>query len=158
MNIQPSPRLIGAAVLGLALSLSGCANSRTANYYSPSEAMNEAKVRAGTVEAARPVKIRPDDSELGSLIGAVIGGIAASGNIGKGNGAVVSGVLGATVGGAVGNAVGKDVNTKDGLELVLKLDNGEVIAVVQEADISFAVGQKVRVITRGRVSRVVPAI
>jgi len=66
-------------------------------------------------------------------------------------------VIGATVGGAAGGAIGKDVNAKEGMELVLRMESGEVIAVVQEADIAFVPGQKIRVITRGRVSRVVPA-
>lgn len=116
--------------------------------------MNEARVRNGTVESVRPVKIQ-SDSDIGKIVGAIVGGIAGSG-MGKGNGSAVGAVLGATAGGAVGNAVGKDVNSKDGLEIVLTIDNGETIAIVQEADVVLVPGQKVRVITRGRVSRVVP--
>ncbi|QNM95229.1 hypothetical protein [Chitinimonas koreensis] len=101
------------------------------------------------------MKIR-SDSDLGKIIGAIVGGVAASDNIGRGGGSAVAGVLGATVGGAVGNALGKEVNAKDGVEIVLQMDNDETIAIVQEADVEFVPGQKVRVITRGRVSRVVP--
>jgi outer membrane lipoprotein SlyB len=132
----------------------GCASSRSADVYSASDAMNEARVRNGTVESVRPVKIQ-SDSDIGKIVGAIVGGIAGSG-MGKGNGSAVGAVLGATAGGAVGNAVGKDVNSKDGLEIVLTIDNGETIAIVQEADVVLVPGQKVRVITRGRVSRVVP--
>jgi outer membrane lipoprotein SlyB len=149
-----NPYWLAAAALGLALLLGGCASSRSADVYTPSDAMNESRVRNGTVDSVRSVKIQAD-SDLGKVIGAIVGGIAGS-DMGKGNGSAVGAVLGATVGGAVGNAVGKDVNAKDGLEIVLTLDNGETIAIVQEADVAIVPGQKVRVITRGRVSRVVP--
>lgn len=155
MPTSPINRLFILTTLGLALALGGCASSRSANIYTPSEALNEARVRTGVVDSVRPVSIQTD-SEIGKLVGAVIGGVAAGGNLGKGNGAAISGALGAVVGGAVGNAIGKDANSKEGVELVLQMENGEMIAVVQEADIAFVAGQKVRVITRGRVSRVVP--
>ncbi|HEY9101414.1 hypothetical protein [Chitinimonas sp.] len=156
MNALAPSRLLLACLAGLSLVMTGCASSRSANVYNPSEALNEARVREGTVESIRPVKIQAD-SDIGKIIGAVIGGVAVGGNVGKGNGAVISGVLGAAAGGAAGNAIGKELNSKDGIELVLRMDNGEIIAVVQEADVAFAPGQKIRVITRGRVSRVVPA-
>ncbi|GAB3247440.1 outer membrane lipoprotein [Chitinimonas naiadis] len=156
MNTLTPSRLMIGTIAGITLALAGCASDRSANIYMPSEALNEARVREGMVESIRPVKIQ-SDSEIGKIIGAVIGGVAVGGNVGKGNGSIVSGVLGAAAGGAVGNALGKEANSKDGVELVLKMDNGEVIAVVQESDITFVPGQKIRVITRGRVSRVVPA-
>ncbi|MBV8466749.1 MAG: glycine zipper 2TM domain-containing protein [Burkholderiales bacterium] len=153
--ITKSSVLLLAGVLGLASALGGCASTRSADVYSPSEALNEARVRSGVIESVRPVRIQ-SDSEIGKLVGAIVGGIGGS-DIGQGKGSAVGAVLGATVGSAVGNAVGKEVNTKPGLEIVLTLDSGEVISVVQEADVNLVAGQRVRVITRGRVSRVVPA-
>jgi len=150
-----SPHIVlTAALIGSAALLGGCANDRSANVYTSYEALNEAHVRSGVVESVRPVRIQAD-SEIGKLVGAIVGGIAGS-NMGQGKGSAVGAVVGATVGGAVGNAVDKQANTKDGLEIVLNLDNGEVVAVVQEADVNVVPGQRVRVITRGRVSRVVP--
>ena len=149
-----APKRIAVAVLASAALLSGCANDRSANVYNSSEALNEAHVRSGVVESVRPVRIQAD-SEIGKLVGAIVGGIAGS-NMGQGKGSAVGAVVGATVGGVVGNAVDKQANTKDGIEIVLNLDNGEVVAIVQEADVSVVPGQRVRVITRGRVSRVVP--
>jgi outer membrane lipoprotein SlyB len=35
----------------------------------------------------------------------------------------------------------------NGLEITVKLDNGDVLAVVQENDVLFAVGDRVRVLT-----------
>jgi outer membrane lipoprotein SlyB len=137
------------------MALSGCASSRSADVYTPNEALNEARVRSGVIESVRPVRIQ-SDSELGKLVGAIVGGIGGS-DIGQGKGSAVGAVIGATVGSAVGNAVGKNVNTKDGLEIVLTMDSGEVISIVQEADVDLVAGQRVHVITRGRVSRVVPA-
>ena len=154
MNQTSAPKLVAVALVASAALLGGCANDRSANVYSSSEALNEAHVRSGVVESIRPVRIQAD-SEIGKLVGAIVGGIAGS-NMGQGKGSAVGAVVGATVGGAVGNAVDKQANTKDGIEIVLNLDNGEVVAIVQEADVNVVPGQRVRVITRGRVSRVVP--
>ncbi|PHV11380.1 hypothetical protein [Chitinimonas sp. BJB300] len=155
MILKPEFRCLSAAAVGLLLLLTGCASDRSANVYNPSEAMSESRVRTGVVESVRPVKIQ-SDSDLGKIIGAIIGGVAAGGNVGKGKGSIVSGTIGAAVGGAAGNAIGKQANSKDALEIVLQMDSGEVISIVQEPDVPMAVGQKVRVISQGRVSRVVP--
>ncbi|MGQ5521950.1 hypothetical protein ACUHMQ_01675 [Chitinimonas sp. PSY-7] len=155
MLLKPHFRLLSAVGMGLIALLSGCASDRSANVYTPSEAMSESRVRTGVIESVRPVKIQ-SDSDLGKIMGAVIGGVAAGGNIGKGKGSIVSGTIGAAVGGGAGNAIGKQANSKDALEIVLQMDSGEVISIVQEADVPLAVGQKVRVISQGRTSRVVP--
>lgn len=155
MTLSHTSRLLAATGLSLLVLLTGCASDRSANVYNPNQAMNESRVRTGVVESVRPVKIQAD-SELGKIMGAIIGGVAAGSNIGKGSGAIISGTLGAAVGGAAGNAIGKEANSKEGLEIVLQMDSGEVISIVQEADVALSPGQKVRVITQGRVSRVVP--
>lgn len=138
----------------LAAGLAGCASSRSADVYNANDAMVEAQVRYATVDSVRPVKIQ-SDGEVGKLIGVILGGIAGS-NMGQGKGAAVGAIAGATAGGVVGNAIGKDANSRDGVEIVLTLENGQSIAIVQEADVIVTPGQKVRIITRGRVSRVVP--
>jgi outer membrane lipoprotein SlyB len=46
------------------------------------------------------------------------------------------------------------VMSKEGLEITVKLDNGRMIAVTQEADEQFRVGERVRVLSGGGVTRV----
>ena len=46
------------------------------------------------------------------------------------------------------------VTRKDGVEITVKLDSGRVLAITQAADEEFRVGDRVRVLTGGGVTRV----
>ena len=83
----------------------------------------------------------------------MIGGIAGS-NVGQGKGSTVGTILGAVAGGMAGAAIEEGLMAKDGLEITVKLDNGHVIAVTQEADEQFRSGERVRVLSGGGVTRV----
>jgi outer membrane lipoprotein SlyB len=56
-------------------------------------------------------------------------------------------VVGAIAGAAAGSAVEEGVTRKQGLEITVRLDNGTLLAVVQEADVTFQVGDAVKVLT-----------
>ena len=122
-----------------------CASSRSGEVYSRDQARKTHTVQLGTVEFVNPVKIEGTKSPVGTLAGAAAGGALGS-TIGSGSGKTVATVLGAIAGGVAGSAVEEQVTKKDGLEITVKLDNGEVISVVQEADIPFSVGERVRIL------------
>ena len=127
--------------------LGGCASySRSSGVYNAGEAQTESSVRFAVVESIRQVEIRQRASGVGGLAGAVAGGIA-GGSVGQGRGSGVASVLGAVGGGMVGNAIENSGNLKQGLEITVRLENGELRAIVQEADVSFSVGQPVRLVT-----------
>ena len=46
----------------------------------------------------------------------------------------------------VGQAIEKSLTSETGLQITVKLDNGEVLAIVQGSDESFAPGERVRVL------------
>jgi outer membrane lipoprotein SlyB len=85
-----------------------------------------------------------------------IGGIAGSG-VGGGRGSAVSTVLGVVAGGLAGAALEEGGTRKPGLEIVVRLDSGRLLAVIQEdKGESFQVGERVRLLeSRGeaRISR-----
>jgi outer membrane lipoprotein SlyB len=54
---------------------------------------------------------------------------------------------GAAIGALAGHAAEGKLTKFNGVEITVKLDNGEVIAVVQEADVMFSVEDRVRVLT-----------
>lgn len=83
------------------------------------------------------------------------GGIAGS-TVGQGKGSSVAGVLGAVAGGVAGQAIEEKVTRKDALEITVRLDSGELRAIVQEADADIRPGQRVRLLTSGGVTRVTP--
>jgi outer membrane lipoprotein SlyB len=142
--------------LALALSvflLAGCAGSQSGSSYSREQTRGEMNVRLGVVESVRQVAIEGTKTPVGPLAGGVIGGIAGS-NIGGGRGSTVGAVLGAVAGGVAGQAIESGVTKKNGLEITVKLDNGQLIAVTQEADEQFYPGDRVRVLSGQGATRV----
>ena len=141
---------------GTALS-TGCVESASGNVFSRDEARQAAEIYEGTVVDVREGKIEGDQSGLGTIGGAAMGGVV--GNLfGGGKGNTIATVGGAIAGGLAGNAVEKGVTGQRALQITVQLDvNGKSIQVVQGTDIPFAVGQRVRVVTQpGGHSRVQP--
>jgi outer membrane lipoprotein SlyB len=121
--------------------------------YSRDQARREQSVRTGVVESVREVRIEGTRSGVGATAGAVIGGIAGSG-VGHGRGAQVGSVVGAVAGGVAGQAGEQLATGKTGVEITVRLDSGQLIAVVQEADVAFRPGERVRVLRGGSTTRV----
>ena len=99
-----------------------------------------------TVEKVAAVKIEGTKSALGVVAEGVLGGIVGS-SIGHGAGTALAVAVGALAGGAAGGAVEKGATREDGLEITVRLQDGEGIAVVQEAGENFDVGDTVRVLS-----------
>lgn len=133
--------------------LTGCAPSLSGDVYSRDQARREQSVRFGVVEFVREVLIEGTRSGVGATAGAVVGGIAGS-TVGQGRGSQVGAVVGAVAGGVAGQAGEQAVTRKTGLEITVRLDNGALIAVVQEADQEFRPGDRVRVLRDAGTTRV----
>lgn len=138
----------------LAAGLTGCVVApHSASVYSGRQTQNEQSVRMGTVDAVREVSIAHGSSGTGTMTGAALGGLAGS-NVGDGKGAVAAAIAGAVVGGIIGSNIEADANKRRGLEITVRLDNGELRAITQEADEAFRVGERVRLLSNGRTTRV----
>ena len=147
-------RIVVAAVLATAL-LAGCQTRESAKVYDKHEAGREQPVRFATVDTVRKVTLQGSQSGLGAGAGGVIGGVAGSG-AGEGRGSTVGAVLGGVVGGVAGNTIENKMTEKAGFEITVRLDSGELRAIVQEADLEFTPGQRVRLVTSGGITRVTP--
>jgi outer membrane lipoprotein SlyB len=110
-------------------------------------------VRMGVVESVRQVTIEGTQSGAGTLAGGVVGGVAGS-EIGHGKGSTVGAVLGAVLGGVAGQAIEEKVSKKEGMEITIRLESGQIIAVTQEADEQFRAGDRVRVLSGSGTTRV----
>jgi outer membrane lipoprotein SlyB len=132
--------------LTVAALLAGCASSRSGEVYSRDQARRAQTVQLGTVEFVKGVKIEGTKSGLGTTAGGIAGGVAGS-TIGGGSGRTLAALGGAIVGAVAGTAGEEALTRRDGLEITVKLDSGRVLAVVQEADVLFAPGDRVRVLT-----------
>lgn len=141
-------------LMACAALLAGCAmEPRSASVYEPYQAMNEQSVRLGTVESVREVTITSRDSGVGGMTGAALGGLAGS-NVGSGKGSVTAGIAGAVAGGIIGQRAEGRVASRRGLEITIKLDNGDMVAVTQQADELFRPGERVRLLSDGYSTRV----
>ncbi len=151
------------SLLFIALFLAGCASQSglSGNRYDEKDARRVQQIRTGTIEEVRNVTITSNSKAAGQ-VGGVVGGVtgAVLGNtMGKGRGNTWTTVLGGLLGAAAGSAVGNEIGTsnKEGLEIIIQLQNGDTIGIVQEADEDgkmLKAGDKVRVMD-GTSSRVV---
>ena len=145
--------LVALAAGLVAGTLAGCATRESGSVYGKHETGREQSVRMATVESVRQVKISGSNSQVGTIAGGAVGGIAGS-TIGHGKGSAVGAVLGAVGGGVAGSAIEQGATQKNGLEITVKLDSGDLRAIVQEADEAFKPGERVRLLNSGGVTRV----
>ena len=152
-------RMVLAAALVGSVALTGCAyNSSSSDVYTASQAQREETVRMATVESVRGVKISSNNGQpsgLGAVGGGALGGVAAASAIGGGNGSIIAGIIGGLAGAVAGNAVENSVAMKNGLEITVRLDNGDLRAITQTANGEvFQAGERVRLLSSGGVTRV----
>jgi outer membrane lipoprotein SlyB len=134
--------------------MTGCASGLGSGDYERREARRVQEVRMGVVESIRAVKLEGTESGVGTVTGGVVGGIAGS-NVGGGKGAAIGAVLGAVAGGVAGKAVEEAATRKPGIEIIVRLDSGRTIAVVQEdTGETFARGDRVRMLESGGQARI----
>ncbi len=132
-------------VASLAL-LSGCANySASGSSFPRYETRTAYDVEYGEVVATRIVEIEGDSSYIGVWGGAVVGRAVGS-TVGDGNTQNVAEALGGVAGAVAGEAIEKKITAEDGLEITVRLDNSDTIAVVQARDVLFTPGERVRVL------------
>lgn len=134
----------------LVVMMAGCAanpkNERTAG--------EELEVRMGVVEEVRQVPL-PGSSGgyIGAAGGSAVGGIAGA-TVGSGRGSQAASVAGAVAGSVAGVALENSLNSKEGLEITVRLDTGRQLLILQPAGETFKAGDRVRVISGSRSIRV----
>lgn len=139
----------------LLLSLAGCASSdrEPMTSYDRNQVGTVQQVETGRIVSLTPVEIEGNESKVGTVIGAIAGGLAGR-QVGSGSGRDVATVAGAVAGGYAGSRISdKDA---DGVEIGIKLDDGREISIVQELDEGevFSVGEQVSVVYNGNKAHV----
>ena len=133
------------ALVAIATLITSCASSRSGSIYTRDQARQAQTVQLGVVTHVRTVLIEGTKTPAGTLAGGALGGVAGSA-VGGGKGKDLMTVVGAIAGAAAGSAAEEGLTRKEGLEITVKLENGTVLAVVQEADEAFQVGDSVRIL------------
>jgi outer membrane lipoprotein SlyB len=147
-----------AAGLVATLALQGCVYTNSSpNVYDGVQTQREQIVRMATVESVRAVRISTNNGQttgLGAVGGGALGAVAGSA-IGGGRGSIVTAIVGGIGGAIAGNAIESGVAVRDGLEITVRLDNGELRAITQQATGElFQAGDRVRLLSGDGVTRV----
>lgn len=151
-------RLVVGAVIASSLAMTGCAyNSSSADVYTSSQAQREETVRMGVVDSVRAVKISSNNGQpsgIGAIGGGALGAVAGSA-IGGGRGSILTGIVGGLAGAVAGNTIENSTAMRDGVEITVRLDNGDMRAITQSATGEiFRAGERVRLLSSGGVTRV----
>ncbi|WP_419240230.1 glycine zipper 2TM domain-containing protein [Photobacterium leiognathi] len=150
---------VASLCLIAALGVSGCAQNPYGNAYDVGEARTVQNVLTGTITKLDAVTMSGGgESTIGTIAGGAVGAILGS-KIGGGSGSDIAAIGGGLAGAALGNKAGDAISQRNGVNIVIKLDSGRTIAVVQEVDpnMIFRVGQRVDIYQQGSTTRVVPA-
>ena len=136
----------------IAMCLAGCGSGLGGRSYSRSDARKAYKVTYGEVYAVEGVHIEGEYTQLGTMGGGLVGySIGRSGSGGR-----VAGAVGGVAGAVVGREVETAATSLDGVEITVEMDRGDTLVIVQSNDVSFAPGEKVKVLLgRGSEARVV---
>ena len=138
-------KVFGVAAV-LSVVLTGCVASQSGQVYQRNQVQHAQTVQYGTVSSVQFVQVEGTKSGLGGAAGAVAGGFLGS-TIGGGDGRTVATVAGALGGAVAGHMIEGKATGYDGIEITVNLDSGSIISVVQEADVIFPVGARVRVLS-----------
>lgn len=148
MNI----RMIGFTVL-VGVFLTGCTLPSSSRVVSRRQVGQMQRIEYGTVQKVSNVVVEGERGQIG-MYGGGLTGAAAGGAAGQGVGRDLARAGGAVVGAVAGQAVEEAVTRKSALEMTIKLENGSLVVVTQEAPPLFAVGDRVGVASGPGGSRV----
>ena len=130
-------------VVGL---LAGCATKDLAgNVYSRDHARLAHTVKLGTIVALKSVRIEGTKSGMGAISGALLGGVIGN-TIGSGTGQSVAQVGGGVLGTYAGSKVEEAISSQKGWEIIVELNDGQAVSIVQSATENWTKGEKVRIL------------
>ncbi|MGC2856689.1 glycine zipper 2TM domain-containing protein [Novispirillum sp. DQ9] len=151
-----APRRRFALSLVAAALLAACA-PHSGDAYDRAEMGRPMTLDSGTVVSVREVRVKGTESQVGTGVGAVAGGIAGYQLGGESWINALGAVGGAVIGGLAGSAAERGLTADTAQEIIVQRSDGTSVAVVQKpGDYVLAPGQRV-VIVRGDATRVVPA-
>ncbi len=140
-------------------SLTACTPNISPDLYATTETGQASHTEGGVVVNARPVAVTgsADGNNWGALGGGAAGAVAGSAIGGGARMNILGGIAGAVGGAILGNAIQNSATTQQGMEYIVKLDNGNLVTVTQSVRPIFNECQKVYVIF-GQQVRIIPEI
>lgn len=147
------------ALTGVAFLASSCSQFGPQETYKEDQIGMTQEVKTGKITSIANVIINPDNTNTGTLLGAVAGGLGGS-TLGGGKGSTLFAAGGALAGAAAGSQIDKAVSQQEGVRLTVKLDGENKtmsVTQVKNKKAPFYVGQPVNVYIGYKGSFVEPA-
>jgi len=152
-------KVIISSMLALTLmSTTGCAPRG----YAQSNVNQAMRVEPGVITSIKQVAI--NNNGVGNGVGVALGaatGAVLGDKVGGGTGKYIATAVGAVAGGVAGGMVGDQLDSRYGVEVVVKLNNGQTVAAVLPQNESLSVlgaGQAVNVLytADGKIANISP--
>jgi outer membrane lipoprotein SlyB len=136
----------GITAVLLTVVTAGCTpKSMSGDVYSRERAQKVQTVEYGEVVEVRQILIEGTKSGLGAVGGGALGGALGSG-VGSGAGSTIAVVGGVIVGALAGSVVEETATKQPGVEVTVRMDAGNTIALVQGVDPPVHTGDRVRIL------------
>ncbi len=150
-----------AMLTAASMSVASCARQISPGVYQGSNVGTAVQTYTGTVQSARSVVVQEDemlqDNWLGGAIGGAAGGLAGS-ELGGGKGKIATTAGGALAGAALGALAQRGLQRQNAMEYIVRMDNGQLMTIVQGMDPQIPIGRRVYVQTGSNgTARVLPA-
>jgi outer membrane lipoprotein SlyB len=139
-------RIVSILLLTICTAVAGCVSSKESKVFTRDQARVTHRINFGTVLQVEPVTIEGTRSGVGAVGGAVAGGVLGS-LVGGGRGRTVATVGGALGGAALGAAGEEAATRRSAIEILIEMDDGDIVSIVQEPDETFIPGDRVRVLS-----------
>lgn len=143
------------------LALAGCARQINPGVYEGASVGSAVQTYTGTVQSARVVMVQEDELLQENVVGGGIGGVAGGmlgAQVGEGWGKAAATAGGALAGATLGALAQRGVQRQQAMEYIVRLDNGQLMTVVQGVTPQIPIGRRVYVQAgTGGQARVLPA-
>ncbi|CAG9180462.1 hypothetical protein LMG23992_04248 [Cupriavidus laharis] len=132
----------------------GCAAQSSPNTYRGSDAMRTGSVEQVTVLRVRNVVIAGDSmlsasSGVPAILSTLVGAVLGARVIGNGDGRYIAGALSGTAAGVVGQLTATHLSQRDGVEVIVRTDNGRQLVVTQGSEQQFVSGERLYLVSSG---------
>ncbi|MGF1641587.1 MAG: hypothetical protein ACFCUO_11620 [Rhodospirillales bacterium] len=147
-----------ACLLAATLLIAGCARSTTSTY-EPVDVGRTIETAQGAVVSSRIVRIKGETSAAGPIAGGAVGAAGTGIAMGGRSSAGWAAVLGAVIGAGVGYVTEQQLNTRDGIEYIVQMDDGRTVTIVQNREAGeapLADGTPILVQYSGKYTRILP--
>jgi outer membrane lipoprotein SlyB len=123
-----------AAAAALALLAAGCANP-TSSRYNSGDVGQIIETSEGTVLSSRIVEVKGgDNSGYGAVAGGAAGATTSHVAIGNSSASGLVTILGAVIGAGIGYLAEDSARSGEGIEYMIRLDDGRVVTLVQNRE------------------------